>query len=233
MGPFPLYPPAFRYAKCLHLLTTNLTIILIHIKKYLINPARFAAMKKLILSFALLTFGLAATRAQSYDFTGGVRLGTDWGISSQIRLAKKTTAELILQSSLQREEVLITALAEQHSPLISRRFNFYAGGGLHKGWNSATNEITPIKDPFGVTLIAGAEFTLARLNISWDFKPAINLVGGEKKIYTQTGVSLRYVIFKKNHFQKQRKRNQRQKRREERRENRQGFNWRFWEKKEN
>ncbi|PHN05861.1 hypothetical protein CRP01_15450 [Flavilitoribacter nigricans DSM 23189 = NBRC 102662] len=179
-------------------------------------------------------FGMAFSGAysQSYDFTGGVRLGTDWGITSQVRLAKKTTAELILQSSLKREEVLVTALAEQHSPIISRRFNFYAGGGLHKGWNSASNEVEPIKDPFGVTLIAGAEFTLARLNISWDFKPAINLVGGEKKIYTQTGISLRYVIFKKNHFEKARKKRQRVKRREERRENRDGFNWRFWEKKD-
>ena len=189
-------------------------------------------MKKLILSLLLLGIVYAPAWSQSYDLTGGIRLGTDWGITSQVRLAKKTTAELIVQSSLQREEVTITALAEQHSPLISRRFNFYAGGGLHKGWNSATNEITPIKDPFGLTLIAGAEFTLLRLNISWDFKPAINLVGGEKKIYTQTGVSLRYVIFKKNHFEKARKKRQRTKRREERRENRQGFNWKFWEKKD-
>lgn len=195
--------------------------------------ARFAAMKKWILAICILGTAFTAAWSQSYDMTGGIRLGTDWGITSQVRLAKKTTAELILQSSLQREEVILTALAEQHSPLISRRFNFYAGGGLHKGWNSATDEVTPIKDPFGVTLIAGAEFTLLRLNISWDFKPAINLVGGEKKVYTQTGVSLRYVIFKKNHFEKARKKRQRIKRREERRENRQGFNWRFWEKKKN
>lgn len=190
-------------------------------------------MKTLILSLAILGTAFTTAIGQSYDLTAGMRLGTDWGISSQVRLAKKTTAELIVQSSLQREEVIVTALAEQHSPLISRRFNFYAGGGLHKGWNSATNELQPIKDPFGVTLIAGAEFTLMRLNVSWDFKPAINISGGEKKVYTQTGVSLRYVLLKKNHFEKQRKRNQRQRRRDERRENRQGINWKFWEKRDN
>lgn len=178
-----------------------------------------------------MVLAAATATGQSYDLTGGIRLGTDWGITSQVRLAKKTTAELILQSSLQREEVLVTALAEQHSPLISRRFNFYAGGGIHKGWSSASSEEQEIKDPFGLTFIAGAEFTLLRLNVSWDFKPAINITGGEKKVYTQTGVSLRYVIVKKNQWQKNRKKRQRQKRREERRENREGFNWKFWEKK--
>ncbi|MEZ4993156.1 MAG: hypothetical protein R2824_22225 [Saprospiraceae bacterium] len=190
-------------------------------------------MKKL--TTVLLTTLLAATAAlaQSYDMTGGIRLGTDWGITSQVRLAKKTTAELILQSSLQREEILLTALAEQHSPLISRRFNFYAGGGLHKGWNSApVTEEQVIKDPFGVTLVAGAEFTLLRLNVSWDFKPAVNIIGGEKKVYTQTGVSLRYVIVKKNQWEKNRKKKQREQRREERRENRKGINWEFWKKKD-
>jgi hypothetical protein len=177
----------------------------------------------------------SVARGQSYDLTGGIRLGTDWGLTSQIRVAEKTTAELILQSSLQREELLVTALAEQHSPVIGKRFNFYGGGGVHKGWSTAPVESAgeAVKDPFGLTFVAGAEFTLFRLNVGWDFKPAINLTGGEKKVYTQTGVSLRYVFVKKNQWEKNRKKKQRQKRREERRENRQGINWEFWKKKEN
>lgn len=196
------------------------------------TTARFAGMKKIMLIIFMFGAAWGVGEGQSYDLTAGMRLGTDWGISSQLRVAKKTTAEFIVQSSLQREEVIITALAEQHSPLLSRRFNFYAGGGVHKGWSSASDETQAIEDPFGLTLIAGAEMTLFRLNISWDFKPAINIVGGEKKVYTQTGVSLRYVMVKKNQFKKNRKRKQRQRRRQERRENRQGFNWKFWQKKE-
>lgn len=185
-------------------------------------------MKRLtILTFiaAFLLFG-AALSAQSYDLSAGLRMGTDWGLTGQYRVAKKSTVEAIFQSSLQREEVLLTGLFEQHSPLISRRFNFYLGGGLHKGWSSATTDAGDVQDPFGITLIGGAEFTFARLNISWDFKPAINLVGGEKSVYTQTGISLRYVMMKRNHFEKQRKKRQRRKRRSESG----GFNWKFWEK---
>ena len=154
------------------------------------------------------------------------RLGGD----DQVSICQKTTGEFIIQSSLQREELILTALVEQHSPLISRRFNFYVGGGVHKGWITQ-NEGETVKDPFGLTAIAGIEFTLARLNLTWDFKPAINLVGGEQKLYKQTGVSIRYVFLKKNEIAKNKKRRDRMRRRAERRASGGGFNWRFWEKK--
>ena len=186
-------------------------------------------MKKIIICI-LLSLGGTFLLAQSYDLTGGIRMGTDWGLTTKYRFAKKTTGEFILQSSLQREELILTALVEQHSPLISRRFNFYVGGGLHKGWLTP-KEGEVIKDPFGLTAIAGIEFTLARLNLTWDFKPAINLVGGEQKVYKQTGISVRYVFLKKNEIAKNKKRRDRMRRRAERRANGDGFNWRFWEKR--
>ncbi|MEZ5043599.1 MAG: hypothetical protein R2828_27120 [Saprospiraceae bacterium] len=185
---------------------------------------------KNILVCSLLTVLSWPLVAQSYDVAGGMRLGTDWGITAKYRFAQKTTGELILQSSLQREELMLTLLGEQHSPLISRRFNFYVGGGLHKGWLTPKGEEI-IKDPFGLTAIAGIEFTLARLNLTWDFKPAINLVGGEQKMYKQTGVSIRYVFLQKNELAKNKKRRDRIKKRAERKANGEGFNWRFWEKK--
>lgn len=185
-------------------------------------------MKKLIVCSTFLFCGIFLL-GQSYDVAGGMRLGTDWGLTAKYRFAKKTSAEFIVQSSLQREELILTALVEQHSPLISRRFNFFVGGGVHKGWLTP-KEGQLIKDPFGVTAIAGLEFTLARLNLTWDFKPAINLVGGEQKLYKQTGVSIRYVFLKKNELAKNKKRRDRMRTRAERRAEG-GFNWRFWEKK--
>ena len=185
-------------------------------------------MKKFHL-FYLFFLGVAtAPFAQSYNTAGGLRLGTDWGLTLQQRVAKKSTVEAIIQSSLQREEVLFTAMYEQHYPLLTKRLNFYAGAGLHKGWNTTnvgpTETITA--DPFGVTLVGGAETTLGRLNLSWDFKPAINLQGGEKKFYTQSGVSLRYVIAKKV-TEKDREKRRRKKDRQKRREQNPDW-WKVW-----
>jgi hypothetical protein len=95
------------------------------------------------------------------------------------------------------------------------------GGGLHKGWLTNTDEVS-YKDPFGIDFIAGIEFTMARINLSWDFKPAVNLIGGEKTIYSQSGLSLRYVIAKKPLFEGKNKKKRRKKDKK--------FNWKFWEK---
>ncbi len=162
---------------------------------------------------------------QSYTTAGGLRMGTDWGLTLQQRVLERATAEVILQSSLQREEVMLTVLGEYHQPILSRRLNLYGGGGLHKGF--LTSREAGWKAPVGLTLIGGAEFTIARLALSWDFKPAINLSGGERNFYAQTGVSVRYVFVKGNVFQKK----QRQKKRARRRKARQqdGYpDWQIW-----
>ncbi len=170
-------------------------------------------MKEIIsLLYAMaLAIGLDA---QSYTTAAGMRLGTDWGLTLQQRLLKHTTAEFIVQSSLQREEVLLTLLAEQHQPILSKRVNIYGGGGLHKGFVTASD--VPWAAPWGITLIGGAEFTIARVVLSWDFKPTVNLHGGEKGFYAQTGVSVRYVWIKGNVFEKRRRQKQRDKRRKAR-----------------
>ena len=61
-------------------------------------------MKNLL--FIVFLFSLSfSISAQSYMTAGGLRAGTDWGITIQQRIAKKWTAEGILQSSLQRGRI--------------------------------------------------------------------------------------------------------------------------------
>ncbi len=172
-------------------------------------------MKQLLLFLSICLFSWTSGFSQSYDLTAGMRMGTDWGLSTQIRVAKKVTIEGILQSSLQREEILLTALVEQHNPLITRRLNVYYGIGLHKGWINSDPEIN-LENPAGVTMIAGLEFTIAKLNLSYDIKPAVNIAGGERRFYTQSGISMRYVIAKKNSIFKVDKKKQRERRKRQR-----------------
>jgi hypothetical protein len=176
-------------------------------------------MKRLlIITFAF--FSTYCLQAQGYNVAAGLRMGTDWGITGKYRVDKRLTVEGILQSSFRNDGVILTALVEKHAPLITKRFNFYTGIGLHKGWNNETINDVAYKDPFGITAIAGIEFNLGRTNISWDFKPAYNITGGSRKIYTQTGISLRYVFVKRPWFKKKKKKKGKQKK----------INWKFWEK---
>lgn len=175
----------------------------------------------------IFLLGSHMVTAQSYATAGGIRLGTEIGFTVQQRIAKHATIEAILQTSLQRKEVLLTALFERHYPIIIKRFNVYAGVGLHKGWE--TDVELDYGNPLGITAILGAEFTIARFNISYDFKPAINLSGGVKTFDSQTSISARYVIVTQKKFEKRRRQKARDKRKKKRQESGK-FNWRFWEK---
>jgi len=169
-------------------------------------------LKKLVIICFMFFFQNSV--AQSYFTAGGARLGTDWGLTFQQRLLKHTTGEFIFQSSLVREELMLTALGEHHFPLITKRLNVYLGAGIHKGF--VTDNTAVYDSPYGMTVIAGAEFTIARFVISYDYKPAFNFSGGENSWYSQTGVSIRYVFIKQNVFKKIKRRKERERKRRER-----------------
>jgi hypothetical protein len=63
--------------------------------------------------------------------------------------------------------------------------------------------------------------TIGNINFSYDFKPALNLTGGEKTLYTQTAVSIRYRFWKRDklYWEKSKRRREREKRRRQRRKN--------------
>ena len=149
-------------------------------------------MKKSSILFLSLFLTIGAF-AQSYDIAGGLRLGTEFGVTGKYRFAKRTCAEVIIQNGISQDETAITFLVEQHFPVLTRRLNMYFGGGLHKGWSDDDK----IDDPYGITAIAGIDFTINRLNVSWDFKPAINIGGGSSNLYSQSAVSVRYVFKKR------------------------------------
>ena len=196
-------------------------------------------MKKIIfLGFLLISWGL---QGQSYISAGGVRLGTGIGFTFQQAVERHTTIEGILNSSLRSDEVQITVLGERHFPLLSRRFNMYTGAGVHKAWNVQEKGTAATTNPFGLSFILGAEMTISKLILSYDFKPAIHFQGS-KAFDFQTAVSLRYVFkrktireqIKEGHQKRKKKRvkarNKRKKARNKgKNKSKKKFNWRFWE----
>lgn len=193
----------------------------------------------------LVAFVVAAftVRAQSYDAALGIRVGTEWGATAQLRfplIHKNFVLESVLLSDIRQDEGTLTLLGKQHQPLLSRRLNLFYGAGLHAGWNNEIDKETgePFNGPKGITGVVGLEATIGKVNLSYDFKPALNIVGGESFLYTHTGVSIRYVIAKRNTIwdrrgekkvEKKRKQRKRDKRREARQ--RAGKRWyQFWKR---
>lgn len=170
---------------------------------------------------SLLLLGSTLVQAQSYITAGGLRVGGGIGLSLQQRLAKRLTVEGIIQTQGKRDEVLATALLEKHIPIITKHFNIYGGAGIHKGWSTISDRTDEsYVNPFGLTFVGGIEMTLGRINLSYDFKPALNLVGGTQFIYPQSAISVRYVFIKDKIFDKKKKKKKKQN---------ESFNWKFWE----
>lgn len=194
-----------------------------------------------ILLLAFLPLGVLY--AQSYDAALGIRVGTEWGATFQLRVPKihqNFVFEGILLSDIRQDEGTFTLLGKQHQPLLSRRLNLFYGAGAHAGWNNEIDTETgqTFNGPVGITGVVGLEATIGKVNISYDFKPALNITGGESFLYTHTGVSIRYVIAKRNaiwdrkkekELRKKRKKKQRERRREAREQA--GKRWyEFWKR---
>ncbi len=162
------------------------------------------------------------TSAQSYKFAIGVRAGSDIGLTGKVRLFKNVTLEAILQNSLSNkytDSKTMALLLEDHQPLISRRFNAYYGGGVLFGVQQLA-EAEDRNGVMGLAAIVGLEFTLGRMNISYDLKPSYYSKGGGFDF--ETALSLRYVLIKtekkklfdRDERQKRKRKKERQKKRE-------------------
>lgn len=148
----------------------------------------------LLALLTLICFFSISLNGQSYITAFGFRAGSDYGLTLNQRIFNtKLTVEGILQTS--KYKYSGTVILEQHRRLIGKRLNFFYGIGGHTGNDLAFGHF------YGITPIVGMELTVARLNITIDYKPAINLYGHEWA-YHDSAFSIRYVLIKqpKKHF---------------------------------
>nr|MBI1232254.1 hypothetical protein [Cytophagales bacterium] len=162
--------------------------------------------------------------AQSYGTAAGLRLGNSQdfrtlGLTAKQRLVKGITAEAIVQSDFTYNTTAHVLLA-RHRPFISRRFNYFYGGGISAGMVTSQERvpesaqlITTYGNPaLGVDFILGVEMTLLKLNVSLDYKPNINLIGIRPWYGGQVGISVRPVFVKGKEQQKRQRQRDRMKR---------------------
>ncbi len=172
---------------------------------------------KIIFSIlVLLTSFVHEGRAQSYKSAVGLRIGTEFGITYKHLISNRITLEGILQRSFDAPTNRFTLLGTGHLPLITKKFNMYGGAGVHVGSHRTKDDVNERHG--GLSLIAGAELTLGRLNISWDVKPAFNIIGAKTYSWLDmnSALSVRYVLAKRTEPPKKSK-NQKKPKRKSRR----------------
>ncbi len=153
-----------------------------------------------------------STQAQKYTTAAGVRLGTGIGITLQQSLGGNKTLEAIVQKGVFNDLTTVAVLLEQHHKIFSKGTNFYLGAGPHFGLYGNSIKNAGIKNAVGASFIGGLEMRLGKMLLSFDYKPSLNLIGGNGFLDSQAGISLRYIFIKAQ--KKEQK-------------------WMFWKKKKN
>lgn len=163
-------------------------------------------MKKRICLFVLNLFTLTLF-AQAYKTAGGVRLGTNYGISLQQKINDNLTVEGVAHYDF-RSKADFSLVGKQYKKLLIKNLTYFYGAGLHKGWikdyyiNDEGNKIDlegqETKDPIGITGTAGVELTLGRINVSMDYRPKVNISGGPGLLDHNTALTVRYVLIEDN-----------------------------------
>lgn len=201
-------------------------------------------MKKINLVITIICLMSQLGIAQSYRTTVGLRLGTGAGpaISVQQKVAKYTTIEGIFQPNFRDNISSLDLIYEQHYKILIKRVNIYMGAGLHKDWRPTDHKLElEEKADLGFVGIIGGEVTFKKLNVSWDYKPSINVMGGETHLAHQSAITLRVILVKQKkkkinwkfwEKEKSKKELRKEKRasRKEPKQEKKKINWKFWEK---
>ncbi len=142
--------------------------------------------------------------AQSYFTTGGIRLGSDYGLSLKQRILKKTTVEAILSSEGEVNSNLgLSLLYDRHRSILTRNFNLFYGAGIGWRWDYVNDETGNHKySSFGIPIQAGIEFSIGRINLSWDYTPVLFLSSKTNAFTSSKGLSVRYVFVNKKEGKK-------------------------------
>jgi len=175
------------------------------------NRCVICGMKKILLAI-IVSLGFLSANSQNYTTALGARFGGGLGMTLRQVVAPGWSVEGILSYKRAALSTNYALLAQHHRKLLGRRLNFYFGAGI-QGASFEILEPDSPKNPFGIAGVVGLDFTIKRLNLSFDFQPHYNLKGGTRDFTSSSGLSLRYVLIKRI---KPKKRNK--------------GNWKFWEK---
>lgn len=146
----------------------------------------------------LSSFVLVTLTGQSYNGVVGIRANGDIGISAAAQIFKRQTLQFEHQAGLFSPVHQTSLMYKKHYRVLTRRFNVSLGGGamlrgMDQGSESPKMSTTPA---LGLTM--GGEFTVGRINITYDFMPGMFLgdVDGPQ-FFSNSGIGVRYVIWER------------------------------------
>ncbi len=154
-------------------------------------------MKKIFIATLFVFFAFSQIQAQDYNSAIGLRGGLFSGVTLKHFINHSDAVEGLLVTRW--EGVEITGLYEVHDMAFNvPGLNWYYGGGAHIGFYDENNVDNRYDSAsvLGVDGILGIEYNFMDipLNIGLDWKPSLNLLGGNSPWGDGGALSIRYVF---------------------------------------
>ncbi|NNC95055.1 MAG: hypothetical protein HKN92_05790 [Chitinophagales bacterium] len=131
----------------------------------------------------------------------GARVGYPFGVTFRLPFNNKANAIFEGIVGTRGNSISFTALFEGiTNPAQRSEFEFFYGGGAHLGFYGTRSPYWDTEpDPFfglGIDGIVGVgwNFTNVPVNLTFDYKPAVNFIGPGSFWYGDAAVSVRYVF---------------------------------------
>jgi hypothetical protein len=161
-------------------------------------------MIRRLLIAAMIVAGISIGNAQAQDYNTGIglRAGNSAGVTVKHFLSDNVAFEGLIHSRWRG--LMVTGLLEVHRDIREvSGLRWYYGGGAHLGvFNATESRHRRWGDPdrsytvVGIDGILGIEYTFVEipLNLSFDWKPAIDVIGYQRIWGDGFALSLRYVF---------------------------------------
>lgn len=170
-------------------------------------------MIRQVSGIVLLLAAVCAFGQESYQQSGGVRLGYTSGVTYKKFIAGEESVELLLSG--RRNGIQLTTMFVAHQPMefsFNERFYAYLGIGGHIGvesYNNLRKTIIQVNPPefvyedaayftMGIDGMVGIEYRWLSvpITISFDIKPYFNYIGMRytNARFWDSGISFKYVF---------------------------------------
>lgn len=188
-------------------------------------------MSKISLKAYILFLVLAplALFGQKYNIAAGLRWGGDFGLSVTERIAKRVTLEQNFNSENNDYYYSFFALGKYHQPIITKRFNWFYGGGPGIVRLKETNEYKE-STSFSLLMQTGLEYTINRATFYIALEPYFFSANSNTRFKMHKVFALRYVIMKRNAVWKKKVKNVFSRKKNKKKKNNSKPWWKVWKK---
>jgi len=157
-------------------------------------------MKKLVFTFSILLtfFFLNEAHAQKYNSAVGVRGGYNFAGTYKKFINETNAFEVYAGLAGYRGGIYGGALYQIHKPLDFEgieNLDWYYGGGAYAGLYSSYYGYSS-NFYVGINLNIGLDYKFDEfpVNVSMDWAPGINFVGGFRPSFVGGGIAVRYIL---------------------------------------